>query len=78
MNQIRALERQALDAHRRGESWTAFWQQHAEHIRNAEPWSRERFRRLYSRLMALVVSGDCDGMMAVGDTDAEPWSEVHQ
>jgi hypothetical protein len=73
MNGIKDLERSALDAHRNGQGWSEFWQQHADAIRKAEPWNRQRLRRLVDRLLALVTSGDCAGMIAVGDTDAEPW-----
>ena len=73
MNGIKALERAALDFHRRGVGWTDFWQQHAEQVRECEPFNRARLRRLVNRLLALVASGDTAGMVAVGDDDAEPW-----
>ena len=72
MNQIANLERSAPAAHRRGERWKTFWQAHAQAIRQAEPWNRQRFRRLVDRLLALVTSGDTAGMTAVGDDDL-PW-----
>jgi hypothetical protein len=72
MNIVKHLERAALDAHRRGESWAAFWRQHEAAVRRAEPWSQEQYRRLVNRLLHLLVSGDESGMEPVGD-DLEPW-----
>jgi hypothetical protein len=69
---IRILERSALDFHRRGLGWSDFWAKHGEQVRQAEPWNRERYRRLYLRLMHLVVSGDTSGQFPPGD-DSEPW-----
>jgi hypothetical protein len=39
MNGIKAFERAALDAFRNGIGWNEYWQQHANEIRQAEPWS---------------------------------------
>jgi hypothetical protein len=64
------LERSAREAHRLNIYWPQFWQMRGEAIRAAEPFDRQRFRRLVSRLLALVVSGDDDGMEPLGDT---PW-----
>ncbi len=68
----RALERAALDAHRRGDTWATFWASHAEQVRAVEPYDRDAYRRLVSRLLALVVSGDLDGQEPAGD--AMPWT----
>jgi hypothetical protein len=73
MNAIRTLERAALAAHRRGTGWATFWQEHAQAIRQAEPWDRGRFRTLVNRLMHLVASGDGSGEQPAGDDDAPPW-----
>jgi hypothetical protein len=70
MNTTKQLERQALDAHRRGVGWTDFWQQHGEEVRAVEPYDRGRFYRLLTRLLGLLTSGDCDGQEPV---DPEPW-----
>jgi hypothetical protein len=62
---IKALERSALDAHRRGLPWSSFWLHNAVAIREAGD------SRLIARLLALVVSGDLDGQEPAGD--AMPW-----
>jgi hypothetical protein len=72
INGMKQLEALAVDAHHRGETWAAFWQQHAERVRNAEPFSREQYRRLVNRLLHLVTSGDSAGQYPPGD-DPEPW-----
>ena len=42
-------------------------------MRQAVPsWRPDAFRKLYQRLLSLVVAGDLDGHRAVGD-DPEPW-----
>ncbi len=69
MNAIRTLERHALDAHRAGIGWAAFWDQHGAAVCQAEPYNRGRYRRLVGRLLSLVVAGDEDGMEPAG----EPW-----
>ena len=74
MNQIKALERAALDAFQRGETWAAFWEVHGNEVKAAEPWNRRRFKRLVNRLLSLVASGDTAGMMPVADDDALPWA----
>jgi len=73
MNEIKALERAAIDAFRNGIGWTAYWQQHGEQVQQAEPWNARRFKRLYDRLLALVTSGDTNGMTAMAEDDAAPW-----
>jgi len=76
---IQTLERLALDAHRRGGSWTEFWQEHADATRQAEPYNAGRYHRLVNRLLAIVVSGDCDGQQPIGDDEAMPWElDDHQ
>jgi hypothetical protein len=72
--EIKKLEQAAIDAHRRGERWETFWHQHAEQARAVEPYSRQRFKRLFDRLVALVASGDTAGMMPVGDDGAMSWT----
>ena len=67
------LEHLAIDAHARGAGWTAWWPTVAEQVRQAEPYDRGRYRRLVVRLLSLLVSGDVNGMMAIGDDDVMPW-----
>jgi hypothetical protein len=69
---IQGLEKMAIDAHTRGERREVFWQRHGEQVREAEPWCRARFRRLYDKLMHLVCSGDNAGQYPPGN-DPEPW-----
>ena len=63
------LERAAIDAYRAGQAWADFWQEWGARLLQAEPYDRGRFRRLVNRLLALVTSGDTDGMEPAG----EPW-----
>jgi hypothetical protein len=71
MNQVKELERLAIDAHHRGETWAAFWNQHGNEVKAAEPYNRQRLRRLVNRLLSLVVSGDLDGQEP--PSILEPW-----
>ena len=73
MNAIQQLERGAVEAHRRGETWATFWQMHGDAVIAVEPWNRQRFRQLANRLLALVASGDTDGQRPIGDDDVAPW-----
>jgi hypothetical protein len=67
--QARTLERDAIRAHARGDTWATFWTEHGAAVCAAEPHSRERFQRLVRRLLSLITSGDTDGMEPAG----EPW-----
>ena len=58
MNGRRKLERTALIAHARGDRWEAFWRDHAEEVRQAEPYRHAAYRKLVNRLLSLVCSGD--------------------
>ena len=69
MNQTRTLERAAQDAHRRGATWGAFWDQHGAEVCAAEPHDRRKFQCLIRRLLALLVSGNEDGAEPAGS----PW-----
>ncbi|MGD0656117.1 MAG: hypothetical protein ABSA16_17405 [Thermoguttaceae bacterium] len=42
MNQIKELEKLAIDFHRRGLGWTEYWAMHADAIRKAEPFNNRR------------------------------------
>lgn len=73
MTNHQTLKRAAAEAHKLNWTWDRFWQLHADAIRRAEPYSRQRYHRLVQRLLALVVSGDNDGQTPVGDDDTTPW-----
>ena len=54
MNGIKDLERSALDAHRNGQGWSEFWQQHADAIRKAEPLPGDQLVPYLNRLADLL------------------------
>jgi hypothetical protein len=60
-NPQRQLERAALAAHTAGHPWATFWQHHGDEVAAAEPFDRQKYRRLVDRLLGLVVAGDVDG-----------------
>jgi hypothetical protein len=66
---VKQLERAAIRAHARGETFNQFWERYGEAIRNAGP--RDRFNSLYRKLLCIVVSGDGANTEPLGD-DA-PW-----
>jgi hypothetical protein len=70
MNIIQTLERAAIIAHHRGNSWSDFHQQYSADIHRAEPCDHRAYHRLVCRLLSLVVSGDADGIEPI---DAELW-----
>jgi hypothetical protein len=70
-SEANTLEALALDAHGRGESWAAFWASHGDTVRDACPYDRAAFRRLVSRLLALVVSGDTAGLRTLDSVFGE-------
>ena len=72
MNTIRALEEAALVAHGSGVPWRTFHRQHNIEINSVEPFDPHRHHELLVKLMALVVSGDTEGMEPAGE-DSEPW-----
>jgi hypothetical protein len=65
-NQTR-LENLAISAHRRGDRWVEFWPTVAADVAALEPWDRDAYRKLVSRLSYLLVAGNCDGSEPVGD-----------
>ena len=77
MNQIKHLERAALDAHRHGIGWTDFWQRHGVAVREAEPFNRQRYHRLVRHLLHLLASGEASGEhpVAVGLLWGEEWDD---
>ena len=60
-----ALERLAVEAHHRGDTWNQFWPGVAAAVGQAEPWDNAAYRRLVHRLVGLVASGDVDGQRPV-------------
>jgi hypothetical protein len=64
---VKQLESAALAAHRAGDTWAMFWQEHGTDVAAAEPHDRQRYHRLRQRLLALVVAGDTDGQEPPGD-----------
>jgi hypothetical protein len=72
---LEQLERLALSAHRRGQSWSEFWRDHAAAVRQAEPWDNRARHRLIRRLSYLVTCGDTAGMMPLtnGWSEPAPW-----
>ena len=55
------LERLATAAHRRGDTWAAFYPTVAADVAALEPWDRQAYRRLVRRLSRLLTCGDLDG-----------------
>jgi hypothetical protein len=80
MSNTEALERAALDAHRRGAGWSQFMAANGAAISTAEPWNVARYHRLTSKLLGLVVSGNLDGHLpiAIGELwgQPEPWADL--
>ena len=72
MNAIRRLK-PAINAYKAGQTWNQFWPTVAEQVQQAEPINVPAYHRVVRRLMALLVSGNTDGMMPVGD-DVMPWA----
>lgn len=52
------LERLAIKAHTRGETWKQFCAAQGDAIQQVEPFDRQRYRRLENKLMVLVMSGN--------------------
>ena len=62
MNGTKQLERAALDAHRRGESWQQFMQTHHDSMRACESSDVQRYRALCGRLLHCLATGERSGM----------------
>lgn len=71
---VQQLEQAAIQAHAKGERFSSFWQRHAADVRALEPIHLGRYRKLCSRLLSLVVSGDA-GPEPIPDSwpRPEPW-----
>lgn len=69
------LENLAIKAHQEGTTWNTFWCQHSKQVEQAEPWDRAAYHKLVNRLLALLTSGDTDGMVPVpnGWNEPMPW-----
>jgi len=66
------LERAAVDAHHRGDTWAKFWPTIAADVSRAEPSDYYARGRLVHRLMAIVASGDTGGMVPPQDGYGRP------
>ena len=69
---VKQLERAAIAAHKAGSGWEEFWRVYGPQVCDAEPFNRERFRRLTDRLLHLLICGNPNGQYPVGDPDATP------
>ena len=67
--EVQALERAALAAHARGDSWGQFWHRHGDDVRKAEPWKLDQFHRLRNHLLHCLVSGSTSGELPVDDDE---------
>ncbi len=71
---MNSLERLAIDAHHRGETWDEWWAQYGAQVKQAEPYNRLKLRRLVRRLSYLLTCGNTDGQFPPGDEDGiMPW-----
>ena len=66
------LERAAVAAFARGDTWTQFFADMGPSIRALEPFNARRYRRLTDHLLCLIVAGDVIGHVPVGDDDETP------
>ena len=69
---VKHLGRAALAAHRDGRHWADFWAEHAEQVRQCEPYNNGRYHRLVVKLLHLLCSGDSSGMEPAGN-GLEAW-----
>jgi len=58
MKTLADLERDVLASHDADDSWPDLWGRIGGDVGALEPYSRKRFRRLYSRLHRLHLHGD--------------------
>ena len=63
---VQQLEREALDAHARGQSWSEFWPTVADRVRQAESCGGD-YHALVGKLLHLLLCGNVDGAEPVGD-----------
>ena len=61
------LDHEAVVAHRRGIRWTDWWPTVAHDVAQVEPHDTARYGALVGRLLALVTSGDLNGLYPVGN-----------
>ena len=61
------LDHEAVVAHRRGIRWTDWWPTVAHDVAQVEPHDPARYGALVARLLALVTSGDLNGLYPVGN-----------
>lgn len=70
--EARELEQAAIAAHARGQRWFDFWAERGPRVIAAEPYNRQRFKRLRDRLLHLLCCGDDSGQEPI-DNEPEPW-----
>ena len=70
MKTLRAIERDVLASHRRGEPWADCWETIRDDVIRLQPFDRLAFRRLHRTLFHLHCCGDGDGMEPPG---LAPW-----
>jgi hypothetical protein len=68
---IQALERAALDGHHCGQSWQAYFAANVGAITAVIRANPGGWAGLRDRLLALLVSGETSGRLAVGDSEAD-------
>ena len=66
------LERLALQAHARGDTWREFWPSVSNAVAHLAGANRRRFHTVYGLLFGLVVCGDLDGGEPIGSS---PWEQ---
>ena len=67
------FEQKAIDGHKQGLGWHAWWQEHGEAVKAVEPYNNQRLHKLVKRLAHILLTGERSGQFAVGDNDPEPW-----
>ncbi len=67
MTERNRLEKLAIAAHRRGDTWAQFWPTVADAVAQAEPWDLAARSKLVTRLSLLVTAGDLHGSRPIGD-----------
>ena len=57
MDKIKELEALAIEAHKTGQNWHDFTQQHSRAIKAVEPVDRIAANRMTARLLIIVAAG---------------------
>ena len=66
---IKQLESAAIEAHQAGTTWFAFWPTIAAELLQLDRGDDRPYANLVRRLVAIVASGDTDGMQPIGQWD---------